>query len=192
MKRLFIIIFISLSAFATANAQSANSTHYRDLKGSYNFKEYEKQATDPYNAGWYECASFFVPGVGQLLSGEVGRGIAFIAGEAILMSIVAETASTIKEIAITNDKGFLIGYTDEKKGKTNMAVMLSALGVDLGLAIWSSIDASRIAKVKNMYYQDLIGNDKPIELAFSPAVSFVPSQSGSMRPSAGLAVQVRF
>jgi len=117
MKRLFIIIFISLSAFATANAQSANSTHYRDLKGSYNFKEYEKQATDPYNAGWYECASFFVPGVGQLLSGEVGRGIAFIAGEAILMSIVAETASTIKEIAITNDKGFLIGYTDEKKRK---------------------------------------------------------------------------
>lgn len=108
------------------------------------------------------------------------------------MSIVAETASTIKEIAITNDKGFLIGYTDEKKGKTNMAVMLSALGVDLGLAIWSSIDASRIAKVKNMYYQDLIGKDKPIELAFSPAVSFIPSQSGSMRPSAGLAVQVRF
>ena len=192
MKRLLLTILIALSAFASANAQYKNNNSYKDLKGIYNPKEYVKQDSDPYNAGWYECASFFVPGVGQLLSGEVWRGLAFIGGEAILASIIADTASEIKKIAVTNESGFLIGYTDEAKGKRNMAVMLSAIGVDLGLAIWSSINAARIAKVKNMYYQDLIGNKIPVELSFSPALTFVPTQSGSTQMSAGLALQLRF
>ena len=192
MKRLFITILIVLSAFASASAQYANKNNYKDLKGVYNPKEYVKQDTDPYNAGWYECASFFIPGVGQLLSGEVWRGLAFMGGEAILMGIITDAALEIEKIAVTNDSGFLTGYTDEAKGKRNMAVLLSALGVDLGLAIWSSIDAARVAKVKNMYYQDLIGGKKPVELSFAPAITAVPSLSGNGRMSAGLALQVKF
>ena len=102
------------------------------------------------------------------------------------MGIITDTASEIEKIAVTNERGFLIGYTDEAKGKRNMAILLSALGLDLGLAIWSSIDAARVAKVKNMYYQDLIGGKTPVEL------SFAPSQSGSTQMSAGLALQVKF
>ena len=182
MKRLLIIFFIVLSTFASANAQYINKNSYKDLKGIYNPKEYVKQDADPYNAGWYECASFFVPGIGQLLSGEVWRGLAFLGGEAILMGIITDTALEIERIAVTNESGFLIG----------MAILLSALGVDLGLAIWSSIDAARVAKVKNMYYQDLIGGKTPVELSFAPAFSFAPSQSGSTQMSAGLALQVKF
>ena len=192
MKRLIITILIALSAFATADAQYANNAKYRDLKGVYDHKEYVKLATDPYNVGWYECASFFVPGIGQLLSGEIWRGLAFIGGETILMSMIVDAASTIDKIAITDEKGFVTGYTDEKKGKTNMIVLLSSLGADLGLAIWSSIDARRIAKVKNMYYQDLIGREKPIELGFAPSVSFVPSPTGSIQPNAGIALNIMF
>ena len=192
MKRLFITILIVLSAFGSANAQYANKNNYKELKGIYNPKDYVKHDTDPYNAGWYECASFFIPGVGQLLSGEVWRGLAFIGGEAILVGIITDTASEIEKLAITNEKGFLTGYTDEAMGKKNMAIFLSALGVDLGLAIWSSIDAARVAKVKNMYYQDLIGDKTPVELSFAPAISFAPSQSGSSQMSAGLALQVKF
>ena len=192
MKRILISILLVLSAFVSANAQYTNNNSYKELKGIYNPKDYVKQDSDPYNPGWYECASFFVPGVGQLLSGEVWRGLAFIGGEAILASIIADTASEIKKIAVTNESGLLIGYTDEAKGKRNMAVMLSAIGVDLGLAIWSSINAARIAKVKNMYYQDLIGNKIPVELSFAPAISFAPTQSSNTQMSAGLALQMRF
>ncbi len=192
MKRLLITIFIVFSAFAFANAQFVNKNSYKDLKGLYNPKEYVKQDADPYNAGWYECASFFVPGVGQLLSGEVWRGLAFLGGEAILMGIITDTASEIEKIAVTNESGFLTGYTDEAKGKKNMAILLSALGVDLGLAIWSSIDAARVAKVKNMYYQDLIGGKTHMELSFAPSISFTPSQSGGTQMSTGLALQVKF
>ena len=192
MKRLLFIFFVVLSTFASANAQYINKNSYKDLKGIYNQKEYVKQDADPYNASWYECASFFVPGIGQLLSGEVWRGLAFLGGEAILMGIITDTASEIEKIAVTNERGFLTGYTDETKGKKNMAILLSALGLDLGLAIWSSIDAARVAKVKNMYYQDLIGGKTPVELSFAPAFSFAPSQSGSTQMSAGLALQVKF
>ena len=192
MKRLFITIIIAVSAFTAANAQYANNAKYRDLKEVYDHKEYVKQATDPYNVGWYDCASFFVPGIGQFLSGEIGRGLAFIGGEAILMSLIVDAASTIDEIAITNEKGFITGYTDEKKGRTNMIVLLSSLGADLGLAIWSSIDARRIVKVKNMYYQDFIGHENPVELGFSPSVSFVPSPTGSIQPNAGIALNITF
>ena len=150
MKRLLIIFFIVLSTFASVNAQYINKNSYKDLKGIYNPKEYVKQDADPYNAGWYECASFFVPGIGQLLSGEVWRGLAFLGGEAILMGIITDTASEIEKIA------------------------------------------ARVAKVKNMYYQDLIGGKTPVELSFAPAFSFAPSQSGSTQMSAGLALQVKF
>ena len=191
MKRLLITFFIVLSTFASANAQYINKNSYKDLKGIYNPKEYVKQDADPYNAGWYECASFFVPGIGQLLSGEVWRGLAFLGGEAILMGIITDTASEIEKMAVTNERGFLTGYTDETKGKKNMAILLSALGLDLGLAIWSSIDAARVAKVKNMYYQDLIGGKTPVELSFAPALSFAPSPSGSSHMSAGVVFQLK-
>ena len=108
------------------------------------------------------------------------------------MGIITDTALEIERIAVTNESGFLIGYTDEAKGKRNMAILLSALGVDLGLAIWSSIDAARVAKVKNMYYQDLIGGKTAVELIFAPALSFAPSQSGTTQMCAGLALQVKF
>ena len=192
MKRLSITIFIVFFAFASANAQYVNKNSYKDLKGIYNPKEYVRQDSDPYNVGWYECASFFVPGVGQLLSGEVWRGLAFLGGEAILMGIITDTASEIEKIAVTNESGSLTGYSDEAKGKKNMAILLSALGVDLGLAIWSSIDAAMVAKVKNMYYQDLIGGKTHMELSFAPAISLSPSQTGSAQMSAGLALHVKF
>lgn len=192
MKRLFIIILFLSCALTSANAQEAKTVRYSEIKTSYNHKEYTRQATDPYNVGWYECASFFVPGVGQLLAGETWRGLAFIGGEAILMSIINDAASTIDEIAITDERGFLTGYTDTAKGRTNMAVLLGALGINLGVAIWSSIDARRIARVKNMYYQDIIGQHRPVAMGFAPSVSFVHNSSGEPMPAAGVSLRMRF
>ncbi len=181
MKRLIISLIIISSAFATANAQFLTN-NYKDLKNSYNRKEYVKQATDPYNPALYDLASFFVPGSGQLLMGETWRGLAFMGGEIVLVSIITDAVESLKETAILNEKGFVAGYTDEKKGKTSMAVLLSALAADLGLSIWSSIDAGRIAKVKNMHYQSLL----------TPTVVFTPTPSGSQNPSAGFGLQIRF
>lgn len=192
MKKLFITVLVTVMAFATASAQQSEKVRYSEIKGNYNPKEYVAQATDPYHVGWYEAASFFIPGIGQLLSGETWRGLAFIGGEAVLVSVITTAAENVANVAITNESGFLTGYTDPKVGKRNMAVMLTALGVDLGLSIWSSIDARNVAKVKNMYYQDLFNGKKPVELSFSPAVSLAPDPSGALHPCAGVSMQLKF
>ena len=192
MKNLFITILLIMLAYAMVNAQQADKIRYSEIKGNYNPKEYVKQSTDPYNVGWYEATSFFIPGIGQLLSGETWRGLAFMGGEAILVSVITTAAENIAEVAITNESGFLTGYTDPKVGKTNMAVMFTALGLDLGLSIWSCIDAKNVAKVKNMYYQDLISGKKPVELSFAPTVSLAPDPSGALQPCAGVSMQLKF
>ena len=192
MKKLFITVLVTMMAFATASAQQSEKVRYSEIKGNYNPKEYVKQATDPYHVGWYEATSFFIPGIGQLLSGETWRGLAFIGGEAILISVIKTAADNIAEVAITNESGFLTGYTDPKVGKRNMAVMLTALGVDLGLSIWSSIDARNVARVKNMYYQDLINGKKPVELSFAPTLSLASDPSVALQPCAGVSMQLKF
>ena len=192
MKKLFITILAIMLAYVMANAQQADKIRYSEIKGNYNPKEYVKQSTDPYNVGWYEATSFFIPGIGQLLSGETWRGLAFMGGEAILISVIKTAADNIAEVAITNESGFVTGYTDAKVGKRNMVVMLTALGLDLGLSIWSCIDAKNVAKVKNMYYQDLISGKKPVELSFAPTVSLAPDPSGAIQPCAGVSMQLRF
>ena len=192
MKKSFITTLVAMLILVTASAQQANKIRYSEIKGNYNPKEYVAQATDPYQVGWYEATSFFIPGIGQLLSGETWRGLAFLGGEAILVSVITTAAENVAEVAITNESGFLTGYTDPKVGKRNMAVLLTALGVDLGLSIWSSIDARNVAKVKNMYYQDLINGKKPVELSFAPTVSLAPDLSGSLQPCAGVSMQLKF
>lgn len=192
MKKLFITVLVTMMAFATASAQQAEKVRYSEIKGNYNPKEYVRQATDPYHVGWYEATSFFIPGIGQLLSGETWRGLAFMGGEAVLLSIIRTSAENVVNVAITNESGFVTGYTDAKVGKRNMAVMLTALGLDLGLSIWSCIDARNVAKVKNMYYQDLINGKKPVELSFAPAVSLAPDPSGTFQPCAGVSMQLKF
>ena len=136
MKRIFITLLVALSTVGLSNAQTTQKVSYGDLKGSFNPKEYVRQATDPYNVGWYGVSSFFLPGIGQLLSGETWRGLAFMGGEAVLLSIVKSATDNLESLAITNEKGILTGFTDEAAGRKNMIVLLSALGADLGLSIW--------------------------------------------------------
>ena len=193
MKRIFITLLMALSTFIMSTAQSTNKVSYSDLKGSYNPKEYIRQEADPYNVSWYGVSSFFIPGIGQLLSGETWRGLAFMGGEAVLLSIVKSAADNLESIAITNEKGFLTGYTDEAAGRKNMIVLLSALGADLGLSIWSCIDAKRVVKVKNMYYQELLGRKSNVEMSFAPSFSVAPTPlSNSLTPTAGAKLQLRF
>jgi len=191
MKKLFIIILVAF-ATCTANAQQSDKVRYSEIKGNYNPKDYLRQVTDPYNVGWYGVTSFFLPGIGQIHAGETWRGLAFLGGEAILLSVIKTAADNVERVAITNEGGFVTGFTDAKVGKRNMAVLLTALGIDLGLSIWSCIDAKNVVKVKNMYYQDLMNGKNTAELSFTPIVSFASNPSGSLQPCAGMSLQLKF
>ena len=48
---------------------------------------------------------------------------------------MTQATAALERVAVTNDKGFITGFTDETVGKKNMIVLLSAIGADLGLSI---------------------------------------------------------
>ena len=91
----------------------------------YNPKMYVKSMTDPYSPGLAGVCSFLVPGLGQVVSGETGRGIAFFAGDVGFG--VAATACAVKFMSYAQkdangnyvkDSSGQIVMTDEKAAKS--------------------------------------------------------------------------
>ena len=187
MKRIILILVVALLPIA-ANAQYIGGAKYKDIKNTYNYKEYMPSQADPYSPGWSSAFSFFVPGVGQVLSGEVWRGLAFFGGAAVCSSLIEDSFTELgKQLAIDIDNNTM-HWIDKEKGQMNVWTIGVATVVDLGLAIWSSIDASRIAKVKNMYYQDVMGRRASVEMNFAPTVAFTPTG----QPTAGMGLTLSF
>ena len=72
MKKV-ILIFISAFLICTiVNAQ------YKINKTKYDYHTYTYQVGDRYSTGVAGITSFLIPGLGQMLSGEVGRGAGFL------------------------------------------------------------------------------------------------------------------
>lgn len=46
---------------------------YKEVKELYNYKEYDRASGDRYNPVGAGIASFFIPGLGQAVSNEIGR-----------------------------------------------------------------------------------------------------------------------
>lgn len=61
------------------------------------------------------------------------------------------------------------------------------------LNIWSICDAVHVAKVKNMYYQDLRGQRTSLDFNVEPFVIYAQTETfGSVKPVAGLSLRVSF
>ena len=178
MKRILLVLALALVAAVSANAQ----IKYKDIKADYNFKEYTAQDIDPYRPGWAAALSFFVPGSSQLVMGETVRGLIFLGGDLIISNFFQDSVTELNKLTVVDSEGNY-SYSDVDAAKKQLIIMASSGVAWLGLAIWSSIDASRVAKVKNMYYQNL---------HFAPAISFAPMQGGNLQPTAGFALSYNF
>ena len=63
----------------------------------------------------------------------------------------------------------------------------------IALNIWSICDAVHVAKVKNMYYQDLRGQRASLDFNVEPFVIYAHTETfGSVKPVAGLSLRVSF
>ena len=78
---------------------------YRQLKHIYNYREYVPSLTDRYSPGWSGVASFFVPGLGECINGEWGRGLAVVGGNFLLHLIMfnPSVGITIRLRALVDD-----------------------------------------------------------------------------------------
>lgn len=149
---------------------------YREYKNLYNTKEYVPQRDDPYSRAWAGIASFIIPGLGQGIVGQWGRGFAIIGTNVGLLAL------QLSDTYIYDD------------GTTEMGGLAwGAFAARLALNIWSICDAGHIAKVKNMYYQDLRTQRAAFDLKVEPYFAYTPtSVQGYSQPTAGLSLKLNF
>ena len=195
MKKFLISAVVALVALASANAQVAPGMKYKDLKGMYDTKEYVQQPIDPYRVGWTKFFSFFTPGLGQIMMGEVGRGFIFVGAEVICTSIVSDSWDGLKPYLVVDENGIVTGLSDMDAAKKHLTGILVGLAGTLATSIWACIDAGKIAKVKNMYYQDMYGRQASVNVGLEPYFSFTPASAApasSLTPTAGMSLRVSF
>lgn len=128
--------------------------------------------------------------------GETGRGWIFL-GTSIALDIVTQNfVDNLNELVVRDSNGQiafdedgLISFTDNNAARKNlMGAAITGL-VQLGVAIWSSCDAARVAKVKNMHYQN--SGKFSFDTKIYPSVDFVSTPSG-LEPAAGMTLALQF
>lgn len=155
---------------------------YKDLKNIYNYKEFTATLSDRYNPAWSGVASFFIPGLGQIICGEVGRGFIFLGGS-IGGSILG---SALISSGTTYDKN---GNVSKISTGASVAGVIVYAGI-IALDIFSIIDGVRVAKVKNMYEQDL-KNAYTFDMKVTPSFDYALI-GNTYQPTAGIKLAVKF
>ena len=197
MKRLFLILAAAVMTASTLSAQVAPGMKYRELKSIYNAKDYVKSSNDPHLSGLYGLASAVVPGLGQAVCGEIGRGLAVFAGDAAFG--VAATVCVYKFLDYVekdangnykkDGKGLLV-VTDEKAAKKWGYGLIGVAAGNMVYWIWNICDAVKVARIKNMYYQDLNGS-RAMEFNMYPTVDLAVTSKGAA-PVAGMTLSLQF
>ena len=149
---------------------------YYEYRKFYDTKNYWSQPTDPYSRGWAGFASAIIPGLGQGVAGEWGRGALFFLGN-LGINILGYTQRSV-------DSYGYYTYTD---------LYWVILAAGLAFNIWSMCDAVHVAKVKNMYYQDLRSmRTAQLDYSVSPFVSVTPNTGDERHLFAGLSLSLSF
>lgn len=186
LKKLTLIIVTALVSSAIVYAQEGYGHNakmkYKQLKLIYNYEEYSPAITDRYSPTWSGVASFLLPGLGQMICGEFGRGFAFLGGFSGCYSIgslliVSSTGYDEEGNVVHRSHGSAIAGT---------AIFTGAMAI----YVMSIIDAKRVAIVKNMYEQDL-NKTYPLEMKLYPSIDYALI-GNTYQPTAGLKLALRF
>lgn len=148
---------------------------YKQLKHIYDYREYRRSYMDRFTPGWIGFASFMLPGLGECICDEWGRGLGKFVG-----AMACGTAGTIFSLA---------SYTDTN-WEADIAFAIIFYAAALSFDIWSIIDATRISKVRNMYESDM-REKYAFDLSLFPSVSCVRF-GNNIQPTAGLTLALKF
>jgi hypothetical protein len=179
-KILYLLMIFLVTATSNSLAQS-----YSVNKKKYDSSQYVHQPDDPYHPVLSGVCSFFVPGLGQMINGEMGRGLRFLGGSAGFAVITGTGAllmlSSVFEGMAGNDTGSIpsLGAILVIGGITGM------IAVD----VWSIIDAIKVAKIGNMHFQNQ--QKTKISMVLKPYLGSI-AMGEKLTTPAGLALQVSF
>ena len=174
---------------------------YRDIKGWYNPRNYVSSSDEPYSPFLAGISSWIIPGLGQCIDGEWGRGIGIIAAnigfatlEATGLSLAFFYSQPVKIYDTDYGRSYpysIRSYNDELALLCIGCTLLTA-AVHTGMNIWNIFDAVNIAKVKNMYYMDASQNTAAFDLHLEPQLTMTPSNGYGLQPTAGFKLSVSF
>jgi len=182
MKKTFFISIFLLSMVIQGNAQ-----RYSINKLNFDSHQYIPEYGDIYNPALSGVCSFLVPGLGQLVSGEPGRGLAFFGGY-LGCAVVFEVgvAQLVTNNVYSNSDNYGYSYNSNK----GTGAMLIGLGGMVFVGIWSIVDAIKVAKVNNMYFRSL-RQTSSIKLNLSPYVDHI-SINNQVTTPVGMTMRVTF
>ena len=186
MKKTIIlsVLFLGLVA-STLHAQT-----YSMNKLKYDYRMYTPQFGDPYNPALSGVCSFIMPGLGQMISGEVGRGLAFLGGTYGCMMVGMVGFAMVTGSSAQYDYYQAGTYRPNSMGITGLGLTLVGFTAMTGVYIWSIVDAVNVAKVNNMYIQNL-RKTTSLDIQLAPYVSQINIDNKIDTPI-GLSLLVKF
>lgn len=150
---------------------------YRDYKKLYDRRKYVHQFGDPYNPTLSGVASWLIPGLGQGLCDEWGRGLAifggFILGSGLYMTSIVTTT-----------------YNSYSNYVNPAPIVVSSVLL-IAYDIWNIVDAVKVAKIKNMYYQDIRGQQTSFNMSLTPCFTYINTPEANA-PVWGLSLNIGF
>ena len=194
MKRLILVLSVLFLCVTAVSAQDvivktdgenisadileiAPGMKYKELKRIYDYKDWFSTQEDEYSPALMGLCSFLIPGLGQIICDEVGRGFAWLGGAVGCYLLTSGTSAMGIPLIMTGS------------GVAGPLVMFAGPIAMLTLDICAITDACRVAKVKNMYMTDL--EKRKYSLDLHPSVDCI-NLSGGVQPVAGLTLALKF
>ena len=178
MKKIILLSVIMIGLVAT----NSQAQRYSINKFKYDSHQYIPEPWDAYNPALCGVASFLVPGLGQVIGGETGRGLAFFGGSVACGIVFLSGYGSLISNSMSMD-----GYGSSRSGGGTM--LLGAAGM-LAISIWSIFDAVDVAKVNSMYVRDLRKRSQ-LRLEMSPYIDQL-SINNQLSTPVGMTMRVKF
>ena len=179
------VFYFTPARVYSASAPLREGMSYNQYKKLYNKRDYERHYDDPYDPFLAGLGSYLLPGLGQCICGEWGRGLAFCLGTYLTVGMA--TAGAAGEYSYSYDgQGHRVAYDSDYA----FVPLLLATGA---MWIWNICDAVKVAKIKNMYFQDVYGRGHELKLHIDPYVGFSPAAAGpDTKLAGGLSLKLDF
>lgn len=159
---------------------------YKELKHIYHYGDWYSGLGDKHNPALMGVCSWLIPGLGQMISGEVGRGFGWLGGAVGCSVLMGIGAGVNAGAYYYNGYDY---YYDEGADIAGSVLLLAGSLALLTVDICAIVDACRVAKVRNMYEQDLRKMNYSFEL--HPSVDYI-RMANSVQPTAGLTLAMKF